>query len=456
MSRRRRAIRFGIRFGIRSGIVLGLGLVLGAAPAPAEDAKRPTIVITDPYARAYQAAIQRFWEPGPSKASALLDGLRREIGEALEFSNVFTPIDPTAYLGPDMSQPLEARAPPNCSDWRAVGADALIEGEVHESNGRLLVEYRAWDTIRCRSLLRKRYRGGLTDRGTIARRIADDIVYEFTGTRGVASTEIAFISDRTGQREVYVADAMGGNLRTATRNRSINAFPSWAPSGNELLYTSYRRQGQPGLFLLTRGQGTPGQLLTRVDEGIPIYRGVFDPDGDRLAVVMSLDGATNLFLATRDGKKPRQLTYGRSIDISPSWSPDGERLAFVSDRSGSPQVYVMERDGTKVRRLTFEGAYNTAPAWSPDGRWIAYEMRMGGQFDIWLIDPEGKVNVPLVSHARSDEGPTWAPDSRSLAFSSTRRGRADIYQIGVDGRNLRRLTKDAGDNISPAWGPFPQ
>jgi TolB protein len=290
----------------------------------------------------------------------------------------------------------------------------------------------------------------------LARRIADDIVAAFTGVRGVSATEIAFVSSRGGNQEIYVMSADGSNARAATANKSINTFPNWSPSGESILYTSYRFANRPLLFITTRGRGKPGRVLSRVGDRAGIYRGVFAPTGPKLAVVMSAGEASEIFSVDLDGSDLERLTNNRAIDVSPSWSPDGSHIAFVSDRTGSPQVYVMNADGSDQRRLTFQGSYNSNPAWSPDGRWIAYETRLDGQFDIWLIDPTGATNVPLVSNPRNDEGPTWAPNGRKLAFSSTRRGRADIYVIDLSGDNLLRLTENAGDNTNPAWGPFPR
>ena len=439
---------------MRRALALAWILLALAAAGDAAAQDRPAVVVTPGSQKTFKAAIQRFADRRLAPDAKPLDELRGGIGRGLEFSALFSVIDPKAFLGPETTTALDAPAPPACPEWSQIGADAFLEGEMSAGTEGLVVEFRVWDVVRCRSLLRKRYFGTAQDLDTIARRIADDVVREFTGLAGVSATEVAFISDRSGRKEVYVMNADGGNVRAATRNRSINAFPAWSPGGEELVYTSYRMGGQPALFLLTRGRRQPGQLLARVQDGVPIYRGVFSPSGDRLAFVMSVDGAPEIFTARPDGRSMQRLTRHRSIDIGPSWSPDGKRIAFVSDRAGSPQVYVMDAGGDNLRRLTFQGAYNTGPAWSPDGNWIAYESRVGAQFDIWLIDPEGRESVPLISHPGSDEGASWAPDGRSIAFSSTRRGSADIYSIGIDGRNLRRLTQGSGNNTSPAWGPF--
>jgi TolB protein len=432
-----------------------LFLLIGLAGVAASAADPPPIVITDPRAKVYRAAIQEFVSAPQPGVTALAAEIHKRIRAGLEFSGLFAIVDPKAFLGPVRSAPLDSGMPVVCANWRQIGADALVEGEVQSTPEEVRIEFRVRDVSRgCLRMVRKRYTAAPRDAGRIGSAIADDIVGLFTGQPGVANTEIAFISNRSGSKEVFVMNADGTGLRSATHNRSINAFPCWSPSGQEIVYTSYRHRNRPHLFMLTRGRRSPGRILRNLDSGAALYRGVFSPSGDRLALVMSVDGATEILAVKRDGRDLRRLTRNRVIDISPTWSPNGKRIAFVSDRTGSPQVYVMDRDGSDVRRLTFTGSYNTAPAWSPDGDWIAYESRVGGQFDIWLIDPEGGESYPLVTHPRADEHPTWSPDGRKIAFTSTRRGRADLYQIDLNGENLRRITQAGGDNTNPAWGPF--
>jgi TolB protein len=431
-----------------------IALWLGVA-APAAAQQRPAVIVDPGRKQAYDVAVQRFAERSASPRPSGTEEFREQLGRALEYSNVFRILSPRAFLGPEVTDSLEK--PIVCPDWAQIGADALVQGELTRDPQLLTADFRVWDPARCASLLHKRYRQPVSaDPAQLARRIADDVVEAFLGVRGVSATEIAFVSNRRGNAEIFVMAADGSNQRAATANGSINNFPSWSADGDAIIYTSYRQANRPLLFLSSRGRGRPGRLLPRLPVDRPEYRGVFSPRGDRIALVLSDDGAAEIYSARPDGSDLRRLTRHRAIDVSPTWSPDGSQIAFVSDRSGAPQVYVMGANGGEPRRLTFQGSYNTNPAWSPDGQWIAYESRLGGQFDIWLIDPDGSTNAPIVSHPRNDEGPSWAPNGRMIAFSSKRFGRSEICVVDVGGENVRRLTQGAGENTAPAWGPFPR
>ena len=437
---------------MRTAAALVAAALLVLAPGARAQGERPTVIVTDPNARTFRAAVQEFALAGGAGLDTA--AFRSTLADALDFSGVFQSLDPAAFLAPRRTASLSGTLA--CADWSPIGADAVVEG-VASGGPTLAIDFRVWDVARCTALLHKRYTGGVADAPQIAKRIADDVVEVFTGRRGVASTEITFVSTRSGAPEIWVMDADGGRARQATRNRSINGFPSWSPDGQAIVYMSYLEGRSPHLFRLVRGGGhRPGRMLQGLDPSRAVYRGVYDPSGQRLAVVVSIDGAPEIFVVDVDGRNPRRLTRDKAIDVSPTWSPDGRRIAFVSDRTGQPNLYVMDADGGNLRRLTFGGGYHTAPAWSPDGRWIAYEKRVAGQFDIWLIDPEGGGEMPLVTHSRSDESPTWAPDGRKLAFHSRRTGRPEIFVVDVDGENVRQITRGGGDNTQPHWGPYPR
>lgn len=453
----------------RSAVASGLLVLLFVCAAAAEE--RPIIEVTPGKEQAFHVAVQTFRvelaslsaEGAPVVSEARVSErsaerarvLRSSVEAGLDFNGVLLPLSQAAFLGPQQTLSLDSRRRSDCSDWRQSGADALVEGAIRGAGAEIEVEYRVWDVARCVRLLSSTRVGLAAKLRSLGSELSDDVVKAFTGTRGSANTEIAFISTRTGRREVFVLNADGTNARPATNASAIKAFPEWMPDGGGVLYTTYLRGGVQDLFLSSRGQHRAGRIFRETLPGAAKYRGVFRPDGGEIAIVASVDGNAELFRVGRSGRGLVRLTNNSPvIDVSPTWSPDGEQIAFASDRAGSPQIYVMDRDGRKPKRITYQSSYSATPAWSPDGRWIAYGARTEGEFDLYLTDPLGEMTIPLVVHRGNDQSPSWSPDGRKIVFSSDRRGRADLYVIDINSGRLQRLTSQAHENLSPDWGPF--
>jgi TolB protein len=432
---------------------LALALLVGLSAAAS--AQNPvTIVSAGNKLVPERVAVQRFVARSP-EGQALAAELSTALAAGLDFAAPYVArVNEKAFIESAMSPALDSPPPIQCANWSQIGADALVQGQIEVTPEAVRALYRVHDVVKCTAKIgAKRMTGRPENVRRMGKAIADEIVAALTGTPGVADTELAFVSARTGTREIFVMDADGGNQRGATRNRTISTFPSWSSDANSVVYTSYRYRNRPWLFIVARGKTSPGRILTGLPDSTRLYRGVYDPSGTKLAIAGSVDGVAEIFTASAGGGGLKRLTKDKFIDVGPSWSPDGRSIAYVSDRSGAPQIYVMDAEGGNPRRLTYDGAYNTSPAWSPDGRWIAFETRVNGQFDIWKISPEGGRSIPVVSHPRSDEHPTWSPDGRMLAFSSTRYGRADILIVDEFGTTTRRITTQ-GENTHPSWGPY--
>ena len=93
------------------------------------------------------------------------------------------------------------------------------------------------------------------------------------------------------------------------------------------------------------------------------------PDGRALAFESTRGGSFEIWVASRDGSNPRQLTsFG--MTSSPRWSPDGSLIAFDGTKTGKQDVYVIPAAGGAPRQLTFDPTDAQQPIWSPDSQWI--------------------------------------------------------------------------------------
>ena len=138
--------------------------------------------------------------------------------------------------------------------------------------------------------------------------------------------QIAFVSKRDGNPEIYVMDADGENQQNLTNNRHEDWGPSWSPDGKRIVFFS-----------------------DRDEHPHPKHgRSTFE-----------------IYVMDADGENQQNLTNHRDDDWSPVWSPDGERIAFMSERDGhrNSEIYVMDNDGDNPQNLTNNPHRDGDPAW---------------------------------------------------------------------------------------------
>jgi len=413
---------------------------------PAPGAARIYIDINAPSIRKFNVAIPDFKDIGSQKTQPeLATELPGVISNDLDLSGYFSPIDKGAFLE-------DATAPLNLENiqfrsWTAIGAELLIKGGYACIGQQLEVELRVYDTFQGRQIMGRRVLGDVRTHRKLMHRLSNDIMRLLTGHDGIFLTQIAFVGTATGNKEIYICDYDGYNMRQITADKSIALLPRWSPDGKTLAFNSYKEGSGPSLYVKDLATGSVG----RISEKSGLNTGAaWTPDGSKMAVTMTLKGNPNIFLIDARGKLLKQLTSHWGIDVSPTFSPDGKKLAFVSNRSGSPQIYVLDLESGEERRLTFEGNYNTSPSWSALNR-IAYTGMRSGGFDIYSTDAEGGTVRRLTENQGKNEDPCWSPDGRYIVFSSSREGRYQLYLMNGNGQNQRRITNFKGDQTAPSW-----
>jgi TolB protein len=336
--------------------------------------------------------------------------------------------------------------------WKVIGAEAVVIGKLDVRGEQAVVEMRLYDATQGTLMAGKRYTGSPRQLRAIAHRFANEIVYAFTGVRGIFGTEIAFSARPKGGKgkEIFTVGMDGQEMRQITDNRSFNLFPRWSSDGQWLTYTSYRT-GVPVIYLRNVASGAEKEGVRFGNTKSP---GGFSHDGQWMYAAVSQDGNSDIYRVRLVGGEVESIVGGWGLDVSPSPSPDGRRLAFVSDRGGSPQVYVKTlADGQEIR-VSQGSAYATSPSWSPAGNRIAFTARAEGRFAVFTVAPDGSDMRQAAAAPDADcEDPSWSPDGRYLVYSYRKRGYSCLKIISSDGRQERTLASGLGDMGSPSWSP---
>jgi len=206
---------------------------------------------------------------------------------------------------------------------------------------------------------------------------ADAVTKAVTGIPGFASSKLAFISNATGSKELYLADIDGASARALTHDNTISASPALSRDGTKLAYTSYK-SGYADVYVidLSSGNRTRIAFFPGINSGPS-----FSPDGSQIALTLSKDGNPEIYTMPITGGSPNRITRTRGSETSPAWSPTGDRLVYSSDDHGGPQLFISISQGIgEWDHLVTGNSFCTKPDWSPDGKSIAFTTRISGQF----------------------------------------------------------------------------
>ena len=433
---------------VQLSIILALIMNALLAASTGLASERVFIDIFAPSFQPLPVAIAPFHDSGPEggrpKTGEVIAGV---LSRDLASTGLFRILDPDSFL---IDGPIEDPGRIDFRAWALIGAEVLVQGSFRADDRSVTLYVRLFDVNQGKTVSAKRYRGSPENVRSMAHDFANEVLRQFTGEAGAFDTKIAFISNRTGRKELYVTDWDGEGRRRLTRDNSISLLPRWSPDAGSLLFTSYRG-GRPGLYLMD--MATLKSSLVPMS-GTMNLSGSFSPDGREIVFSSNQDGKSDIYRARTDGSGLKRLTRGWATNVSPCWSPDGKQILFVSDRSGHPDLYLMDTDGGGVKRLTYEGKYNSSPAWSPQGDRIAYASCWeDGRFRIHLIGADGRNMRALTVGPTNDEDPSWSPDGRFIVYSSAREGAEDLYVVGVHGGRPIRITDWEGSETNPSWSP---
>ncbi|MFO7891827.1 MAG: CHAT domain-containing protein [bacterium] len=190
---------------------------------------------------------------------------------------------------------------------------------------------------------------------------------------------VAFTSDRSGNRDIWIKKLPHGKVTQVTFNPSDDHQPCWSPDGKWLVFVSHRRDALGDIW------------LQRIKKGKP-------------------------------HRKPIQMTTFLGEDCLPAVSPDSRKIVFVSEREGRKNLWMLQISSGTITRLTFKGG--TEPVWSPDGKQILFISFRDNQYgDLFLLSlPDKQALTPeIIKLTSSHKGriysqPYWVSQNNSVVL----------------------------------------
>lgn len=408
---------------------------------------------------------------GSGSAQPLMDAFNRTLFTELQNSGQLRMVPKTVYPLNVPQQPSDFKPPagaasqgPWLTDWSGppVNAKFLAFGYTAAQNDKIALFGWLYDvtqaSLSSAQLIGKVYTGTLDEAGAkkVAQEFAADILKLFGGV-SLAGTKIYFVSDRTGNKEIWSMDYDGSNQKQFTTYRSITTFPAISADSTRVAFTTFSR-GTPEIFVHSLATG---RKLPYYNQRASVNAASdFTPDSQHLLIYSTASGGySQIYITDINGGAIRRVSNSNAIDVEPKVNPKtGADLVFVSGRGGLPQIYRMSMDGTDVQRLTNGEGEAVNPCWHPDGQHIAFAWTRGydpGNYNIFIMDVATREVTQLTHGQGRNENPSWAPDGVHLVYSNKRGRSTELWTMLADGTGQQQLTTQ-GNNEKPVWSKTTQ
>ena len=216
--------------------------------------------------------------------------------------------------------------------------------------------------------------------------LTSDAGFEGEPTFSPDGETIAYVSDRTGNLEIFLRQVSGGPDVNISNNPADDFQPSFSPDGRQIVFVSTRAGASDRLFY---GPNNPAK-------------------GGDIWVMPALGGSARRIAAAGN---------------FPSWSPDGSHILYASGPwFGGKLRRVPASGGTPQDvALTFANGFTPPhlayPSYSADGQWILFATP-----EEIAIAKAGGGDATIVARGQT---PAWGAESRTV-----------IYSNGEVGKNL--------------------
>lgn len=274
--------------------------------------------------------------------------------------------------------------------------------------------------------------------------------------------QIAFLSNRTGNTQIYVMSEKGGEARQLTFFENGVGNYIWSPDGKKLAFSISLKEDQT--IQTIEKQEKKKDEKDKELTALAVEQMKYKSDGEGFWKGTYKHIAT-LELETGEFE---QLTAGKSDYYLQSWSPDGNFIAVSGDLNENHDdsflmdIFLLDVKTKEIIKKTNSDGYFGNVTWSPNGRYLA----MGGhkrEFEnatlsrLWIYDLEmenhfcltegwdvivGDNTIGDFQQGAVNPGVLWANDNHSFYFQASDHGNTGLYYGNLDGEIYPALLED--------------
>jgi len=150
---------------------------------------------------------------------------------------------------------------------------------------------------------------------------------------------IAFISDQSGEDEVWIAsqDGSAASQQITTAGSAQRYAPVWSPDGKKIVFGD--KNGR--VYVVTVATKQQQMIVDAPNGQITDYE--FSPKGNYIAYTMqNPEGVQSIYIWRSEDNKNYRVTPAMFTSHDPTWDPTGSYLYFLSDREYAPQLSGVE------------------------------------------------------------------------------------------------------------------
>ena len=248
--------------------------------------------------------------------------------------------------------------------------------------------------------------------------------------------------------EIFTAPTDEGDLRQITDTPARDQDPQYSPDGKWIAFISDRSGREEIYIAASDGVGEP-QKITDLDS--LKFSFVWSPNSKEIAFTAS---DSKLRKYSVDSKQTIELSTSKYGNIgAPVWSPDGKWIAYSKpDYVRTSDVYLLPSGGGQEQKVTFDSFNEVNPQFTYDGRKLFFvRSEGGGGGGGGAGQPSAQIySVTLEKEERDPADPEDRPEAGDLQDQSndavTRRvagaqRNAPPKEINVDWPGLKRRTR---------------